>query len=83
VDVPYSWNPRADGYLTASSSGSACAIAAYDWLDFTIGNDTRRSVRKPAALVVGVYGIRPSRGSMDLTGVVPLSEEMDSAGFFA
>ena len=60
VDVPYSWNPRADGYLTASasSSGSACAIAAYEWLDFTIG-------------------------SMDLTGVVPLSEEMDTAGFFA
>ena len=84
VDVPYSWNPRADGYLTASasSSGSACAIAAYEWLDFAIGSDTRGSVRKPAALV-GVYGIRPSHGSMDLTGVVPLSEEMDTAGFFA
>ena len=84
VDVPYSWNPRADGYLTASasSSGSACAISAYEWLDFAIGSDTRGSVRKPAALV-GVYGIRPSHGSMDLTGVVPLSEEMDTAGFFA
>ena len=84
VDVLYSWNPRADGYLTASasSSGSACAIAAYEWLDFTIGSDTRGSVRKPAALI-GVYGIRPSHGSMDLTGVVPLSEEMDTSGFFA
>ena len=84
VDVPYSWNPRADGHLTASasSSGSACAIAAYEWLDFTVGSDTRGSVRKPAALV-GAYGIRPSHGSMDLTGVVPLSEEMDTAGFFA
>ncbi|KAF8958501.1 amidase signature domain-containing protein [Flammula alnicola] len=84
VDVPYSWNPRGDGHLTASasSSGSACAIAAYDWLDFTVGSDTRGSVRKPASLV-GAYGIRPSHGSMDLTGVVPLSEEMDTAGFFA
>jgi len=84
VDVPYSWNPRGDGHLTASasSSGSACAIAGYDWLDYTVGSDTRGSVRKPAALV-GVYGIRPSHGSMDLTGVVPLSEEMDTAGFFA
>ncbi|RDB20143.1 Amidase 1 [Hypsizygus marmoreus] len=83
-DIPYSWNPRADGYLTASasSSGSACAIAGYDWVDFTVGSDTRGSVRKPAALV-GAYGIRPSHGSMDLTGVVPLSEEMDTAGFFA
>jgi Asp-tRNA(Asn)/Glu-tRNA(Gln) amidotransferase A subunit family amidase len=84
IDIPYSWNPRADGYLTASasSSGSACAIAGYEWLDFTVGSDTRGSVRKPATLV-GAYGIRPSHGSMDLTGVVPLSEEMDTAGFFA
>ncbi|KAG6840095.1 hypothetical protein C0991_008993 [Blastosporella zonata] len=83
-DIPYSWNPRADGQLTASasSSGSACAIAGYDWLEFTVGSDTRESVRKPAAFV-GAYGIRPSHGSLDLTGVVPLSEEMDTAGFFA
>ncbi len=83
IDVPYSWNPRGDGYLTAaaSSSGSACAIAAYHWLEFTVGSDTRGSVRKPATLV-GVYGIRPSHGSMDMAGVVPLSEEMDTAGFF-
>nr|AJP77092.1 indole-3-acetamide (IAM) hydrolase [Tricholoma vaccinum] len=84
LDIPYCWNPRADGYLTASasSSGSACAIAAYEWLDFTVGSDTRGSVRKPATLV-GAYGIRPSHGSMDLTGVLPLSEEMDTAGYFA
>lgn len=83
-DVAYSWNPRADGHLTASgsSSGSACAIAGYDWLDFAVGSDTRGSVRKPAALV-GAYGMRPTHGSMDLSGVVPLSEEMDTAGFFA
>ncbi|GLB34241.1 putative amidase [Lyophyllum shimeji] len=83
-DIPYSWNPRADGYLTASasSSGSACAIAGYEWLEFTVGSDTRGSVRKPAAFV-GAYGVRPSQGSLDLAGVVPLSEEMDTAGFFA
>ncbi|KAF8885757.1 amidase signature domain-containing protein [Infundibulicybe gibba] len=83
-DIPYSWNPRADGYLTASasSSGSACAIAGYPWLEFTVGSDTRGSVRKPAAMV-GAYGIRPTRGSIDMSGIVPLSEEMDTAGFFA
>lgn len=84
-DVPYSWNPRGDGYLTAasSSSGSACAVAGYEWVDFAVGSDTRGSVRKPAALV-GAYGIRPTRGTADLrAGVVPLSEEMDTVGFFA
>ncbi|KAG7097536.1 hypothetical protein E1B28_004875 [Marasmius oreades] len=83
-DFSYSWNPRGDGLLTAaaSSSGSACAIAGYDWLDLTVGSDTRGSVRKPASLV-GVYGIRPSFGSVGLDGIVPLSEEMDTMGIFA
>lgn len=83
MDIHYPWNPRGDGYLTAasSSSGSAAAIAAYEWLDFTLGSDTRGSVRKPAALV-GSYGIRPTWQSMNLTGVIPLANEMDTAGFF-
>jgi Asp-tRNA(Asn)/Glu-tRNA(Gln) amidotransferase A subunit family amidase len=84
VDIHYPWNPRGDGYLTAasSSSGSAAAIAAYEWLDITIGSDTRGSVRKPAAMV-GSYGMRPTWNSMDLTGVLPLATEFDTAGFFA
>ncbi|EKM79758.1 hypothetical protein AGABI1DRAFT_113062 [Agaricus bisporus var. burnettii JB137-S8] len=84
ADFEYSWNPRGDGYLTAgaSSSGSASAIAAYDWIDFAVGSDTRGSIRKPAALV-GAFGLRPSHGTLDMKGVVPLSEEMDTAGVFA
>ncbi|KAF5371307.1 hypothetical protein D9758_004268 [Tetrapyrgos nigripes] len=83
-DYAYSWNPRGDGYLTAmsSSSGSGCATAGYDWVDFAVGSDTRGSVRRPAS-VVGVYGIRPSFGSLSREGVVPLSEEMDTFGIFA
>lgn len=32
-----------DGYQSAwsSNSGSGAAIAAYDWLDFTIGTDSK------------------------------------------
>jgi Asp-tRNA(Asn)/Glu-tRNA(Gln) amidotransferase A subunit family amidase len=84
LDIHYPWNPRGDGYLTAasSSSGSAAAITAYDWLDITIGSDTRGSVRKPAA-IVGSYGIRSTWESMDLTGVIPLLTEMGTAGFFS
>ncbi|KAK1225315.1 hypothetical protein PQX77_011733 [Marasmius sp. AFHP31] len=83
LDFGYSWNPRGDGMLTvvASSSGSASAIAGYEWLDLTVGSDTRGSVRKPASMI-GVYGIRPTLGSASLEGVVPLSVEMDTAGLF-
>jgi len=54
----------------------------YKWLEFTVGSVTRTGVRKSAALV-GAYGIRSPSGSMDLRGVVPLSEEIETAGFFA
>lgn len=43
VDFQAPFNPRGDGYQSpvGSSSGSAAAIAAYDWLDFAIGTDSR------------------------------------------
>ena len=43
VEAPCPWNPRGDGYLipSGSSSGSASAIAAYCWLDFSVGTDCK------------------------------------------
>ncbi|KAF7549281.1 hypothetical protein G7046_g8406 [Stylonectria norvegica] len=83
-DFPYSWNPRADGYLglSASSYGSAAAISAYDALDFTIGSDTLGSVRNPADRA-GVYGLRPTWGVMNLTQVIPSASSLDTLGLFA
>ena len=42
VDYQAPWNPRADRYQSpgGSSSGSAAAIATYDWLDIAIGTDS-------------------------------------------
>ncbi len=84
VDYHAPYNPRGDGYQDGSSSstGSGVAIAAYDWLDYAIGSDTGGSMRGPAA-ANGVYGNRPSHGSVSLDGVMPLSPELDTAGVFA
>ena len=43
IDYQCPFNPRGDGYLDpdCSSSGSAAAIAAYNWLDFSIGSDSK------------------------------------------
>ena len=43
IDWQAPWNPRADGYESpaGSSSGSGAAIAAYHWLDISIGSDSR------------------------------------------
>lgn len=42
VEYACPWNPRGDGYLipSGSSTGSACAVASYAWLDFAIGTDS-------------------------------------------
>ncbi|OAA68564.1 Amidase signature domain protein [Niveomyces insectorum RCEF 264] len=84
MDYSYSWNIRGDGFmgLSASSFGSAAAIAAYNQLDFSVGSDTLGSVRNPADRA-GVYGIRPSWGAIDLTSVIPSSTSMDTLGVMA
>jgi Asp-tRNA(Asn)/Glu-tRNA(Gln) amidotransferase A subunit family amidase len=48
VDYLSPFNPRGDGYLDpdCSSSGSASAVAAYEWLDFAIGSDSKSTEPK-------------------------------------
>lgn len=43
IDYHCAFNPRGDGYRSpgGSSSGSGAAVAAYDWLDLTIGTDSK------------------------------------------
>ena len=80
-DEQYPFSARSDLWQTCvgSSSGSGCAMGAYDWLDFALGTDTGGSVRGPAAYV-GLYGIRPSVGAITTDGVVPLSNHSDTLG---
>ncbi|KAI0389372.1 amidase signature domain-containing protein [Xylariaceae sp. FL0594] len=61
ADFRYPKNPRADGYLraTGSSVGSACGMAAYPWLDGSLGSDCGGSIRDPA-VAFGVLGFRAS-----------------------
>ncbi|KAH7035888.1 amidase signature domain-containing protein [Microdochium trichocladiopsis] len=82
-EEPTPVNPRGDGWQkpSGSSSGSAAGAASYPWFDFTVGTDTGGSIRHPAA-VNGVYGIRPSRGSVDSAGLV-CSTWTDTTGVFA
>jgi amidase len=64
-----------------SSSGSASAVAA-GLADIAIGTDTGGSVRVPASFC-GLYGIRPTHGRLDLTGMLPQAPSSDTTGWFA
>ncbi|MCW2755086.1 MAG: allophanate hydrolase [Marmoricola sp.] len=64
-----------------SSSGSAVAVAL-GIVDLALGTDTAGSGRVPAALN-GVVGVKPTRGLIPLTGVVPACRSIDCVTTFA
>src|SRR5215212_10868570 len=75
-------NPRAPGRVPGgSSSGSAAAVAA-GICDTALGTDTGGSVRVPASFC-GLYGIRPTHGRIDTTGMLPQAPTSDTTGWFA
>ncbi|GAA2546637.1 allophanate hydrolase [Pseudonocardia hydrocarbonoxydans] len=63
-----------------SSSGSAVAVAAGQ-VAFSLGTDTAGSGRVPAALN-GVVGLKPTRGLVSTSGVVPACRSLDCVSVF-
>ncbi|WP_432495789.1 allophanate hydrolase [Kineococcus gypseus] len=64
-----------------SSSGSAVAVAL-GVVDVALGTDTAGSGRVPAALQ-GIVGVKPTRGLVPTTGVVPACRSLDCVSVFA
>lgn len=61
-----------------SSSGPAAAVAA-GICDIGLGTDTLGSVRVPASYC-GLWGFRPSAGTVPMDGVMPLAQRFDTVG---
>ncbi|MDX6335887.1 MAG: allophanate hydrolase [Streptosporangiaceae bacterium] len=77
--VRNAWDPaRISG---GSSSGSAVAVAL-GLADIALGTDTAGSGRVPAALN-GIVGVKPTRGTIPATGVVPACRTLDCVTVFA
>jgi amidase len=75
-------NPRAPGHVPGgSSAGSAAAVAA-GLCDTALGTDTGGSVRVPASFC-GIYGIRPTHGRLDVSGMMSQAPSSDTTGWFA
>ncbi len=64
-----------------SSSGSAAAVADF-MVPLALGTQTGGSMIRPAAFC-GVVGLKPSFGSINRTGVKPVSDSLDTLGLFA
>jgi len=75
-------NPKApDRVPGGSSSGSASAVAQ-GLCDTALGTDSGGSVRVPASFC-GLYGIRPTHGRLDLSGMLVQAPSSDTIGWFA
>jgi len=75
-------NPAApDRVPGGSSSGSAAAVAG-GACDFALGTDTGGSMRVPASFS-GLYGIRPTHGRIDFSGIAVQSPASDTVGWLA
>ena len=72
-------NPYDLGRRPSGSSGGTAAAVATNLAVAGTGSDTCSSVRSPPAFT-GCVGIRPTRGLVSRTGIVPLSSTQDTAG---
>jgi len=64
-----------------SSSGSAAAVAT-GMVDVALGTQTAGSVIRPASFC-GVFGYKPTYGTVTTAGVKPVAPSLDTVGWFA
>ena len=82
IDNPH-WgrcqNPLREGFTPGGSSGGSAAAIAGGMVPLTLGTDTMGSVRIPAAYC-GLWGLKPTKGRIPVTGLAHLSWTLDSIG---
>ncbi len=75
-------NPAAPEHVPGGSSSGSASAVAQGLCDTALGTDTGGSVRVPASFC-GLYGIRPTHGRLELTGMLPQAPSSDTTGWFA
>lgn len=72
-------NPYATDRVAGGSSGGSAVAVAAGMVPLALGSDTGGSIRIPAALC-GISGVKPTFGSVDISGVCPLAPSLDHVG---
>ncbi len=75
-------NPHAPQRCAGGSSGGCGAAVAAGMVPLSLGSDTNGSIRVPASLC-GIFGLKPTFGSLPRGGSYPFVYSLDHVGPFA
>jgi allophanate hydrolase len=74
-------NPFNREFISGGSSSGSAVATALGLVSFALGTDTAGSGRVPAAFN-NIIGVKPSRGIVSMTGVVPACRSLDCVSLF-
>lgn len=77
--VPNSFNPD---YVSGGSSSGSASVVARGLVAFSLGTDTAGSGRVPAGFN-NIVGLKPTKGRLPNTGLVPACKTVDCISIFA